>query len=41
MCDVFVQTEPVGQGLYKKTEVIYFSVQTEQARLTKRLLFNN
>jgi hypothetical protein len=28
-----VQTEPAGRGLYKKTEVIYFSVHTEQARL--------
>jgi hypothetical protein len=31
----FVQTEPVGRGLYKKTEVRYFSVKTEQARLIK------
>jgi hypothetical protein len=29
----FVQTEPVGRGLYKKTEVQYFSVHTKQARL--------
>jgi hypothetical protein len=35
----FVQTEPVGRGLYKKTEVQYFSVHTEQARLIKSLLY--
>ena len=35
----FVQTEPVGRGLYKKTEVRYFSVHTEQARLIKSLLY--
>jgi hypothetical protein len=35
----FAQTEPVGQGLYKKTEVRYFSVKTEQARLIKSLLY--
>jgi hypothetical protein len=35
----FVQTGPVGRGLYKKTEVRYFSVQTEQARLIKSLLY--
>jgi hypothetical protein len=35
----FVQTEPVGRGLYKKTEVRYFSVHTEQARLIKCLLY--
>jgi hypothetical protein len=34
----FVMTEPVGQGLYKKTEVRYFSVKTKQARLIKSLL---
>jgi hypothetical protein len=34
-----VQTEPVGRGLYKKTEVRYFSVHAEQARLTKSLLY--
>jgi hypothetical protein len=28
----FVQTEPVGRGLYKKTVIRYFSVHTEQAR---------
>jgi hypothetical protein len=33
----FVQTEPVGRGLYKKTEVRYFFVKTEQARLIKSL----
>ena len=35
----FVQTESVGRGLYKKTEVRYFSVKTEQARLIKSLLY--
>ena len=35
----FVQTEPVGRGLYKKTEVRYFSVHTEQARLIKSLVY--
>ena len=35
----FVQTEPVARGLYKKTEVRYFSVQTEQARLIKSLFY--
>ena len=35
----FVQTEPVSRGLYKKTEVRYFSVKTEQARLIKSLLY--
>ena len=35
----FVQTEPVGRGLYKKTEVRYFSVHIEQARLIKSLLY--
>ena len=35
----FVQTEPVGRGLYKKTEVRYFSVHTEQTRLIKSLLY--
>jgi hypothetical protein len=35
----FVQTEPVGRGLYKKTEVRYFSVHTEQATLIKSLLY--
>ena len=34
-----VQTEPVGRGLYKKTEVRYFSVHTEQARLIKSSLY--
>ena len=34
-----VQTESVGRGLYKKTEVRYFSVHTEQARLIKSLLY--
>jgi hypothetical protein len=34
----FVHTKPVGQGLYKKIEVRYFSVHTEQARLIKNLL---
>jgi hypothetical protein len=29
----FVQTEPVGRGLNKKTEGRYFSVKTEQAKL--------
>jgi hypothetical protein len=32
----FVQTEPVGQGLYKKAEVRYFSVHTELARLINK-----
>jgi hypothetical protein len=36
---LYIQTEPVGQGLYKKTEVRYFSVHTEQARLIKNLLY--
>jgi hypothetical protein len=31
----FVQTEPVGRGLYKKTEFRYFSVHSEQGRLIK------
>ena len=35
----FVQTEPLGRGLYKKTEVRYFSVKTKQARLIKSLLY--
>jgi hypothetical protein len=35
----FKQTEPIGWGLYKKTEVRYFSVHTEQARLIKSLLY--
>ena len=35
----FLQTEPVRRGLYKKTEVRYFSVHTEQARLIKSLLY--
>ena len=35
----FVQTEPVGRGLYKKTDVQYFTVHTEQARLIKSLLY--
>jgi hypothetical protein len=35
----FAQTEPVGRGLYKKTEVQYFSVHSEQARLIKSLLY--
>jgi hypothetical protein len=35
----FVQTESAGRGLYKKTEVRYFSVHTEQARSIKRLLY--
>jgi hypothetical protein len=35
---LFVQTEPEGRGLYKKTEIRYFSVHTEQARLVKSLL---
>jgi hypothetical protein len=35
----FVQTEPLGRGLYKKTEVRYFSVHTEQGRLIKSLLY--
>jgi hypothetical protein len=35
----FVQTEVIGRGLYKKTEVRYFSVHTEQARLIKSLLY--
>jgi hypothetical protein len=36
-----VQTEPVavGRGLYKKTEVRYFCVHTEQARLIKILSY--
>jgi hypothetical protein len=37
----FVQTEPIGQGLYKKTEVRYFSVKAEQAWLIKSLLYGN
>ena len=36
---LFVQTKPVGRGLYKKSEVRYFSVKTEQARLIKSLLY--
>jgi hypothetical protein len=35
----FVQTEPVGQGLHKKTEVRYFSLRTERTRLIKSLLY--
>jgi hypothetical protein len=35
----FVQTEPAGRGLYKKTEIRCFSVHTEQARLIKSLLY--
>ena len=35
----FVQIEPVGRGLYKKTEFRCFSVHTEQARLIKSLLY--
>ena len=35
----FVQTEPVGRGSYKTTEVWYFSVHIEQARLIKSLLY--
>ena len=34
----FVQTEPVGRGLYKKTKVRYFSVRTKQARLIKSFI---
>jgi hypothetical protein len=34
----FVQIEPIGRGLYKKTEVPYFSVKTKQERLIKSLL---
>ena len=34
-----VQTEPVGRGLHEKTEVRYFSVQTEQATLIQSLLY--
>jgi hypothetical protein len=34
-----VFTEPVGRGLYKKTEVRYFSVKAEQVRLIKSLLY--
>jgi hypothetical protein len=33
----FVQTKPVGRGLYKKTELRYFSVHIDQARLIKSL----
>jgi hypothetical protein len=35
----FVQTEPVGRGLYKKIEVRYFFVHTKQARFIKSLLY--
>ena len=35
----FVQTESIGRSLYKKTEVRYFSIHTEQARLIKSLLY--
>ena len=28
----FVQTEPIGRGLYKKTEVRYFSVHIPNKR---------
>jgi hypothetical protein len=35
----FVQTERVGRGLYKKTELRYFSVHAEQVRLIKSLLY--
>ena len=35
----FVQTEVIGRGLYKKTEVRYFSVHTEQTRLIISLLY--
>jgi hypothetical protein len=33
------QTNPVGRGLYKNTEVRYFSVYTKQARKIKSLLY--
>jgi hypothetical protein len=36
---LFVQAESVGRGLHKKTEVLYFSVNTEQARLITSLLY--
>jgi hypothetical protein len=36
----FVQIEPVGRGLYKKTEFRWFSVHTEQGRLIKSLLYS-
>ena len=32
-----VQTEPVWQSLYKKTEVRYFSLKTKKAKLLKGL----
>ena len=35
----FVHTEPGGRGLYKKTEIRYFSAHSEQARLIKSLLY--
>jgi hypothetical protein len=35
----FVQTEPGGWGLYKKTVIRYFSAHTEQARLLKSFLY--
>jgi uncharacterized sporulation protein YeaH/YhbH (DUF444 family) len=34
----FVQTEPVGRGLYKKTEVQYFSVHTEASEVNKKFI---
>jgi hypothetical protein len=37
----FVQTKPVGRGLYKKTEFRNFSVHTEQGRLIKSLLYGS
>ena len=37
---VFVQTKPVGQGLYEKTVLQCFSVHTQQARLTKSLSYD-
>jgi hypothetical protein len=35
----FVQTEPLGRGLHKKTKVRYFSVKTKQTTLIKSLLY--
>jgi hypothetical protein len=36
---LFVQTSPYGLGLYKKTSVPYFSIQTSRS-VNKKLLLN-
>jgi hypothetical protein len=37
----FVQTEPVGRGLYKKTEVRYFSVIYRASEVNKKFIIHN